>query len=218
MTAAAFILGLTGSLHCMAMCGMLALHAGRTALNSLLYHAGRILTYMLLGGFAAAIGRLVLLADWMGWFSIVLGIGVLIILIVRSAGTWLSVRMGSMLGKINRHIGVLLRRPTGMASCVVGLLNGLLPCGWVYAAMVLAMVQPDCWQSVTVMMVFGLGTVPALLILPWVSVKYVSRIPITFNRIHGMILFLTASLLIWRGASLLGLFSAQADILCSPHL
>src|SRR6185312_1216453 len=80
----AIALGLLGSLHCAAMCGplMLALPVppggpGRFVMGRVVYQAGRILTYCLLGAAAGLIGKSLFLAGMQRWLSIVLGVAVL---------------------------------------------------------------------------------------------------------------------------------------------
>src|SRR5579872_7443616 len=93
----AFFLGLAGSLHCVGMCGPLALAVpmrgvggGMTVpmrpgryLAPVVYHAGRIVTYMLGGLLFGLLGRGVYLAGRQQGFSIVMGVMILLVVVVR---------------------------------------------------------------------------------------------------------------------------------------
>lgn len=216
MLPAAFILGLTGSLHCVGMCGVLAFQAGKTTGTTLLYHAGRITTYILLGLVAGWISRFMAFTGWLGWFSVILGLVVILLLIFHSSAKWLSLRFNRALFQLQQRIGFLLKKKSGYAAMGVGLFNGLLPCGLVYSAVVLALVQPDIIHSILVMLLFGLGTVPALMALKWLTGRMLEILPVSFQKVQTTMLALTGILLIWRGASMINLFSISDTVLCYP--
>ena len=216
MLPAAFLLGLTGSLHCVGMCGVLALQAGRTASATLMYHAGRIITYILLGLVAGWISRFMAFTGWLGWFSVLLGMVVISLIIFQASARWLSLRFNKALFHVQQRMGVLLKKKSNTSAMGVGLLNGLLPCGLVYSAVVLALVQPDVIHSVLVLLMFGLGTVPALLTVKWFAGHVLKAVPVSFQKIQTTLLAITGFLLIWRGASMINLFSISDTVLCYP--
>ncbi|NVK39456.1 MAG: sulfite exporter TauE/SafE family protein [Gammaproteobacteria bacterium] len=173
----AFLLGLFGSIHCMGMCGGIV---GALALNTqhprpfslqLGYHLGRITTYGLIGLLAGFIGLwLASTHEWAGLIMRTLS-GVLLVLMglyvlgTTSALIWLE-KIGAYLWKwvqpFSKH--VLPTRTFGQ-SVTLGLIWGLLPCGLVYSTLSWALVSANPIQSSTLMMVFGLGNLPALLSL-----------------------------------------------------
>lgn len=216
MLTTAFLLGLTGSLHCVGMCGVLALQAGRTPTAILLYHTGRIAAYVVLGLLAGVVGRFMALGGWLGWFSITLGLVIILFLLFQGAGRWLTLKFSTGLYGLQKKLIRLLNKQSTGTALGIGLLNGWLPCGLVYSAVVLALVQPDIGYSIMVMMLFGLGTVPALMAVRWFAAHLLKKLPVSFHRIQTTILALTGFLLIWRGASIINLFYIRDTVLCYP--
>lgn len=216
MLAAAFLLGLTGSLHCAGMCGVLAYQAGRSVNTAAMYHAGRLATYMLMGLLAGWLSQFMTFTGWLGWFSVILGLFVVLMLVFRSAAKWLTARFNRGLFVVQKNIGLLLKRKNIYASLGVGALNGLLPCGLVYSAVVIALVQPGIGQSMAVMLLFGLGTVPALLMVNWFAGNIMKSLPVSVQQLQNAMLAVTGFLLIWRGASMINLFSIHDSVLCYP--
>jgi sulfite exporter TauE/SafE len=172
--------------HCVGMCGPIAvsltlsLRQGKVLTPHLLYHAGRITTYALLG---AVVG---LTGSFTGVTSRIVGIqkavmifaGVLIILMGLAMVGWIplgrifadSVRPTGFFSRALRKLGAA---PSRGAYYPAGLVLGLLPCGPVYTALVAAaraaMESGEHLQGMFtglwLMIAFGLGTIPALLLV-----------------------------------------------------
>ena len=136
----AFILGLVGSLHCAGMCGPLALAlpaAGRSPAKYLAgrmaYNLGRLITYCLLGVVFGLVGRSLVLAGIQRWVSIALGVALLAGLFATGRlALWQPVKL--LVNQLKLTMSAMLRRRSLTALGVLGLLNGLLPCGLVYVA------------------------------------------------------------------------------------
>jgi sulfite exporter TauE/SafE len=221
MLVTAFVLGFTGSLHCIGMCGPLAIQVQGRAwkgllLNRMLYNTGRVLTYGLLGLVAGMIGRLTQISGWQGWFSIILGIMVLLFLLFSRVEKWVIPGTVLVLSTLKRGISKFMHQRSAGAALLMGVLNGFLPCGLVYAAVVLALVQTSWVNSFAVMMVFGLGTVPAMLLAAWLYEKLHRLLPLPVRKIQLVFVGLMAFILIWRGVSIEGLFSIDQTVLCYP--
>lgn len=202
---ASFVLGLAGSLHCVAMCGpLVAVMAnvfGRGGPVVLWYQAGRIGSYVAIGGAAglagAGIGAL--------GFGRVLAVGAGLIMLLTAFG--LVVRMPRLLSawwtaRIARVLhgarGVRAGHPV-VSATLAGAVNGALPCGLVYAAAVLATTAGSAWAGATVMLLFALGTTPLLLTI-WLTAGAVPA-PVR-HRMRMMIpaaIALTGLLLVGRG-------------------
>jgi sulfite exporter TauE/SafE len=170
--------GLLASAHCVGMCGGFAVtlatagapswtaNLGRQALYSL----GRICTYTLLGamaGFGGAwITRTVpFLTEMQGIFAVAAGFA-LVVVGLGAAGV-----LGRAVGPSNsltcRAAGLfagLLRSPSGLHVFIAGTLNGVLPCGLVYAFLALAASSGHMHVGALTMAIFGLGTAPAMLL------------------------------------------------------
>jgi hypothetical protein len=203
----AFLLGLAGSTHCAGMCGPLAIAApagasrrafvaGRIALN-----AGRMITYSGLGAIFGLFGKTLLLAGVQRWASIALGIALLAGLLVSGKlGAWIPVTR--LVEQVKSGMGRLLRRRSVGALVVLGLLNGLLPCGLVYVAATGATASGSVLAGVAYMAVFGLGTVPMMLAIGLSRNLVPFALRLKLQRTVPVSVFLLAALLILRGMSL----------------
>lgn len=175
----AFMTGLLGSAHCLGMCGGLvaALVMAGNRLRAgfgfqLLYHAGRVCTYSLLGALAGWLGSAITLTDQLrdvtrlllvfsDLFIILVGLG--------SAGVLPFFRLVDLENPIpfnvlQRSVQYCLRLPPALAALPLGLLLGLLPCGLVYTMIITAAQTLTVGQGALLMTSFGFGTVPALLL------------------------------------------------------
>jgi sulfite exporter TauE/SafE len=167
----ALLLGLAGSLHCAGMCGPLALalpHPGGGLPGFLagrvLYQLGRLSTYAVLGGLAGLIGRSLALAGVQRWVSITAGVLMLLGLVATTYGRPGQPVLRTVEG-LKRVLGKLLQRRSLGALFLLGQVNGLLPCGLVYAACAGAAATGGLLTGSLYVVLFGLGTVPMLLAL-----------------------------------------------------
>ena len=165
----AIFLGLLGSLHCAAMCGplMLALPvtAGQPArffLGRMIYQLGRVTTYGLLGLVAGLIGKSIFLAGCQRWLSIALGIVILVGFFV-SKKVAVSAPVVRLVAMLKTAMSAQLQRRNFRSLGLLGMLNGLLPCGLVYVALAGAVARGSLGQALVFMLLFGLGTLPMLL-------------------------------------------------------
>ncbi|HVS96889.1 MAG TPA: sulfite exporter TauE/SafE family protein [Puia sp.] len=201
---AAFVLGLIGSLHCIGMCGPLALalpfKGGRAARFSLSlrYHAGRICTYALGGVLFGWFGRGIRIAGWQQGFSIALGV---MIVVLTLGDRWLE-GVGRLYAPVRQAILRILYSASGKGSFLLGMANGLLPCGMVYLAIAGALTRPTVAGSMGFMAFFGAGTLPLLLGLQWTGRLF----PVSWrHRLRGALPLVTVVvglLLILRGLDL----------------
>ncbi len=175
------LIGLTGSFHCIGMCGPLALslplnHESRVArlASIFLYNIGRAFTYFILGFSFGAIGSSLFLTGYQQALSI--GIG-LIILIILLFGNRISTRvsiLNSFHAQIKIILSALLRKEKNVLTyLLIGLANGLLPCGLVYLAIASAVATGTAWGGGVFMLSFGLGTIP-LMFGMMVAGRYIS--------------------------------------------
>ena len=172
MLYSAFLLGLLGSLHCVGMCGPIALALPNASkgwgavAGALLYNLGRILTYLLLGLIIGAFGRGLFLAGVQSWFSVILGI-LLIVVAILSLNVETYIKrfppVQRLQNWVSRSMAKLLRREGLQINFLIGALNGLLPCGLVYVAIAGAVLSDTWMQSALYMGGFGAGTLPLML-------------------------------------------------------
>jgi sulfite exporter TauE/SafE len=227
-------MGLLGSFHCLGMCGplMLALPpAGATRFHYLAGRVacqiGRVLTYAVLGIVFGIFGQSLILAGWQRGLSILAGVVILASLVLRGT-KWAAQATGWIaagLARLRRSFGPLLQRRTVSSLFVLGLLNGLLPCGLVYVALAVAAATGSAAGGAEFMIAFGLGTVPAML-----AVSLAGRIlrpawRIRLQKAVPAALLVLAVLFILRGLNLgipyvspdLSPASAETGHGCCPH-
>lgn len=173
---ALFLIGLLGGTHCVGMCGgivsALSMGAGSRPSLHLAYNAGRIVSYGIAGAFAGAVGGFSLMLS--GQLPVRVVLFVLANLMLVALGLYLigvtralafSERFGQ---KLWRHLQPLTRRYLPARSVAqafpLGLLWGWLPCGLVYSALVTAMTSGSAQHGAGLMLAFGVGTLPNLLL------------------------------------------------------
>ena len=204
----AFVLGVFGSLHCAGMCGPLALAlpaTGRSGVGFVAgrfaYNLGRLVTYTLMGLVFGLIGRSLVLAGVQRWLSITLGVALL-------AGLFSSRRLATALpvtklvGVLKSRLSVLLRERSFSAMALLGLLNGLLPCGLVYVAGAAATSTGGILAGAVYMGCFGLGTWPMMLAISLSGRLVPVSLRLKLLRAVPVSVFILALLLILRGMAL----------------
>jgi len=208
----ALIIGLAGSLHCIGMCGPIAvaLPVGQTSrlrhvVGRVVYNSGRILTYAVLGLGAGLIGRTVRVSGYQQMVSIALGVLILMAVILPS-------RYGALLTGAKLHarlfepLKLLWGRLFGHGSIgalfLVGLLNGFLPCGLVYVALAGAITTGGPVQGALYMVVFGLGTFPVMLAVSLMAGLLSAGFRTKLRRLIPVGAVVLAMLFVLRGMSL----------------
>lgn len=189
----ALLMGFLGSPHCMGMCGGIVAAFGisikdsspqKRALLIGTYHAGRIISYMLLGVIATLFGEHILAPFLMGNAlpRIILGLAIVFAALLMLGVPFLNhlekVGLGlwNVLAPIRQKVLPMNSIPKALAA---GLLWGLLPCGLVYGALVMAVSVSATSQinglGVLFMLAFGIGTLPMLVLsgaaLSWLQAK-----------------------------------------------
>ena len=160
LLAGALMAGLIGSPHCVAMCGGFAATCARTPGGAVAWHLGRLTTYAALGALAALFGRFL---PGPAWVSAVVSAVLLTWFAGALAGLVPEPRV--MLPGLGNTMQRLATSDAPASRLVFGMANGLLPCGLVYAALALPMALGNAPLGALAMVLFGLGTVPALAVL-----------------------------------------------------
>lgn len=170
--------------HCIGMCGGIVLAYSSIKIEPssskvsqsiahLLYNAGRVFTYTLLGGIFGALGGVVTFSNTAN--------GVLLIV----AGMAMIFAGLSLMGKIKfltviehtfsssklykKAFQSILHSRSNTSFFVLGMLNGLLPCGFVYFFAITAAATASPLYGALVMFIFGLSTIPAMFGLGFLS-------------------------------------------------
>ena len=208
----AITLGFLGSFHCVGMCGpiALALPLNRNSLTSkisgaILYNVGRMLTYALLGLLFGLVGQSFVIAGYQQALSIAVGVLILLMVLFSSkiSGKFKATALlHSAIGKLKQKLSSLFKKSSYSSLFLIGVLNGLLPCGLVYLGIAGAIATGNGLQGSLFMAVFGLGTLPAMLTLALlgnaISVNFRNKI----NKAIPVFVVGMALLLILRGMNL----------------
>jgi len=205
-----FLIGLLGSLHCIGMCGPIALMIP-TSQNPFLkffqiitYNFGRVLTYSFFGLFFGLLGETFRIIEIQQYVSI--GVGVILIIIVL--GTLFSYNKGA--NKANKYITKIffpIKNKLGKVLgkdrknlLAIGILNGFLPCGLTYFALAASLTASSIAGSIGFMAAFGLGTLPAMMGFMYFKSAINKRINI--KKVVPYALLIMGVLLVVRGMNL----------------
>jgi sulfite exporter TauE/SafE len=178
----AIIMGLAGSLHCAGMCSPLAMAMTRNKpflLSSILYNSGRIFIYGLLGVLAATFGSVLHLNSYQQIISIVLG-GIFLFAGFSFRGMripFFDKAITTFTSYLKIGFGIVSNQKSGYTTFILGMLNGLLPCGLTYLALSACLILPSAKDGLLFMLLFGLGTWPVMI----GSVKLLSALKNNFS-------------------------------------
>ncbi len=208
----ALLLGLIGEAHCVGMCGPIALiipvdknNRWKTTLQLIVYHSGRLLTYGIIGFIFGFIGTGLKLSGLQQNISLIFGI-VMVLVAFFPASKWLNPQLpgawGQWIGKLKVNMNRLLRQKSYGALFTMGFLNGLLPCGLVYLALVGAVATGNPWYGALYMILFGLGTTPALMLITYLQTLFSVEIRRKLDKVIPFVVALVGVLFILRGLGL----------------
>jgi sulfite exporter TauE/SafE len=223
----ALMIGLVGSLHCIGMCGPIAISLPlgkkswwRRTLGGLTYNTGRILTYSILGALFGFLGQGIEMAGLQRWASILIGI-VLILSVVFPALFKGKIKIeqflfgfgGRMVGRF-RKLFAINSLPSLFS---IGLLNGLLPCGLVYVAVAGALNTNSILGGIGFMLVFGLGTLPMMLTIPLLGNLIGSGFRKKYRYLLSIMIVILGILFVLRGLSLGIPYVSPPRKMLKPH-
>ena len=209
----------TGLSHCAGMCGSLVSAfsiqqkqmKGSVSGPLLLYQCGRISTYVLIGLIMSTIGSSLQLAalgqGWQVGLSIFVGLMMLAIGLnlmgVLKGMRWLE--SASLAKWVGERIRQLMISTHPVAPYGLGMANGMLPCGPVYAMALLAATSENPLHGGLIMLFFGLGTLPAMLSMGFVFAKLSVTLRRRLYRLAAGLIVLVGLQQIMRGMALAGL-------------
>jgi sulfite exporter TauE/SafE len=175
MLYSAIILGLLGSFHCVGMCGPIALvlpvhhhNPIQKFIKISLYHLGRILAYGSIGFLFGLLGKGLYLSGFQQRLSIIIGVIMILYIIFPSKilnTNKLTQPLFIFIGKIKSGLGKQLKKKSNKALFSIGFLNGFLPCGMVYMALVGAIATANPAEGFLYMVIYGLGTIPLMTVI-----------------------------------------------------
>jgi sulfite exporter TauE/SafE len=208
----AISLGLVSSFHCLGMCGPIAFilpinqrsKIGKV-IGLLAYNFGRVITYSFLGLLIGVFGEGLRFVGISQAISIVLGVGLILYVLLSKKIIKINFYHRYFFkfnNSVKTKLSGMLKKQSNLALLFTGLLNGLIPCGVVFIALQAALLQNSLLNSVFFMFVFGLGTIPMMFSISYLSNSFNKVSKIKINKVMPVLTIVVALLLIIRGLSL----------------
>ena len=179
MLYSALFFGLISSLHCVGMCGPIAMmlpvdrnNQAKKVVQIMLYHIGRLTAYSLLGLFFGLLGKGLFLAGIQQQLSIFIGIMMIVFVVIPEkvfAQYNFSTPIYKVIAKVKTSLGSQFKNKSFKSLFIIGLLNGFLPCGLVYVALFGAIAMQSETLGVAYMFLYGLGTIPMMTAVVYIS-------------------------------------------------
>jgi len=201
----ALLMGLAGSLHCVGMCSPLSMAitgvSRQVMTRRLIYNSGRILTYGVAGALISALGFIVPLHGVQPFLSFALGT-----LLITAGITGISgLQIPKLTSSIARLVALLrnqfthyLQKKTYGSTFMLGLLNGMLPCGLTFIALTFCLTLDGPLSGFNFMVLFGAGTLPAMIGIPTLLTYAVKTFHLNVSRVLTVLLLISGCALIGR--------------------
>ncbi len=215
-----FLAGFFGSMHCVGMCGPIVIAyatqgipSGATKFSTVAahctYNGGRVLSYVIAGALFGLAGKGLTTLQGIGfWFSLTVGTGLLLsglallhlIPVIRFSETIdLTGAARNAIERVYRaSFGILISMPKFESKFYLGLLTPLLPCGLLYSMLLKAAETGNAAQGALMMLLFGLGIVPALVLTGLAGSYFSTKIRTWGDRIAAITIILMGVSLIFR--------------------
>lgn len=167
----ALLLGFLGSFHCIGMCGPIAFmlpvdrkNQTKQFFQIMSYHFGRITTYSFIGMIFGMLGKGFELFEFQQHLSIATGVLMILLVLFPSVLQKLKVTksIATVILKVKNLLGEELKNKRNDTFFTIGFLNGFLPCGLVYMAVLGSIATHNPIKGSFYMILFGLGTIPLM--------------------------------------------------------
>ncbi len=208
----AFILGFLGSLHCVGMCGPIALmlpvsqhNPYKKSFQILLYNVGRVLTYIIIGLVFGLLGESIATFGFQQQLSIIIGIIMLLSVILPQKQLQkfkISKPFYKAVAKVKSEMGESFKKKSFDTFFYLGFLNGFLPCGLVYMAVFASIATADLTMSAAYMALFGLGTIPMMAMVTYMRDFTKNVLKLNLRKIIPYAVAVIGILFILRGMGL----------------
>lgn len=207
-----FLLGMISNLHCIGMCGPIALAIpfNRKSSSSLifgiiLYNLGRIFVYSILGFIVGFIGLGIEFIGILQSLSIIAGFGIILYAwrkVLFTGSFFQQFRFSFIQRFTSKNMGKIIRLNSPVKYLLFGNLNGLLPCGMVYTALITSVITGNPIKSGIVMLVFGLGTIPGMILITLFANQLSTRFRSRINKALPYLVTLIGLIILLRGLNL----------------
>ena len=212
MLYSAFIFGLISSFHCVGMCGPIAMmlpvdrnNEAKKVTQIITYHIGKLTAYGILGLIFGLLGRSFYLAGMQQQLSIIVGILMILVAVIPEkifAKYNFSKPVYKIISKVKSSLGQQFKNKSYKSLFTIGLLNGFLPCGMVYVAIFGAIAMQSVSLGVLYMLLFGIGTIPMLTAVIYISNVLSFSFRGTLQKIIPVVAVVIGMLFIIRGLGL----------------
>ena len=212
MLYSAFIFGLISSFHCIGMCGPIAMmlpvdrnNEAKKVTQIITYHIGKLTAYGILGLIFGLLGRSFYLAGMQQQLSIIVGVLMIVVALVPEkvfAKYNFSKPVYRIISKVKSSLGQQFKNKSYKSLFTIGLLNGFLPCGMVYVAIFGAIAMQSVSLGVLYMLLFGIGTIPMLTAVIYISNVLSFSFRGTLQKIIPVVAVVIGMLFIIRGLGL----------------
>lgn len=196
----------------MGMCGPIAImlpvdrtNEAKKVTQIMTYHLGRIISYSILGLFFGLLGRGLFLAGFQQKMSILVGILMITAFVVPEkvfAQYNFSKPVFKVISLVKVKLGAQFKKKTYGSLFTIGLLNGFLPCGLVYVALFGAIAMQQVHLSVFYMALYGIGTIPLMSLVVYVSNVMTLPVRNTIQKLIPMVIIGVGVLFVLRGMGL----------------
>jgi uncharacterized protein len=208
----ALMLGLLGSFHCAGMCGPIALMLPKSSgskanvlTGRFIYNSGRVFTYVVIGLFFGLLGLAIAMRGFQKELSVLTGV-IIAVTVVLSAGKKAHTKPYAEPNRYTGNIRIYLKKLFNIKSYfslfLIGALNGLLPCGFVYLAIAGAASTGSIAGGMFYMTLFGLGTFPVMMMITLAANYAGIRFRKIFMKASPVIAIGLALFLIYRGTDM----------------
>lgn len=208
----ALIFGLISSLHCVGMCGPIAMmlpvdrnNEAKRVLQILTYHLGKLIAYGSLGLLFGILGKGFFLAGMQQQLSIIVGVLMILIAVIpekKFAEYNFSRPIYKVISKIKSSLGQQFKKKSFQSLFTIGLLNGYLPCGMVYVALFGALAMNSVQLGILYMILFGIGTIPLMSLVTYISNAFSVSFRSKLQKIIPIVAICIGVLFIMRGLGL----------------
>jgi sulfite exporter TauE/SafE len=208
----AFLFGLISSLHCIGMCGPIAMmlpvdrnSQAKKVTQILTYHLGRLTAYGSIGFVFGMLGKGFFMAGIQQNLSIFIGVAMIVVILVPEktlANYNFSKPVFKLISKIKSTLGSQFRKKSYKSLFTIGLLNGFLPCGMIYVALFGSIAMQSESLGVLYMILFGLGTVPLMSSVVYINSYLTVPIRNKIQKLIPYVAILIGVLFILRGLGL----------------
>ena len=205
----AISMGLMSSFHCVGMCGPIALALPIQRGNSwqkfsglFIYNGGRALTYAALG---AAIGTVGSSLAWLGYIRYLSVFAGILILVFVFCPTKLDRYFHppkfwqQAVNHLKKGMSHMLHSRKMSGWLMLGMLNGLLPCGLVYLALISSVATGSVARGSTFMFLFGIGTLPMMMIIGFLKNRITPSLRNQMRKLTPIMLAIAGIWMVGRG-------------------